>query len=78
MIFLSSQIYSDIHSSNIYGKEYIPIFLCQKNHIRPTLAYLQSILVEEISMKLMDRPSVKEMDKEGVFEIDRQTKCQKK
>ena len=35
--FLSCRIYSDIHLSNIYGKEYIQIFIRQKNYIRPTL-----------------------------------------
>ena len=31
MIFLSCRIYLDIHSSNIYGNEYIRIFICPKN-----------------------------------------------
>ena len=31
VIFLSCQIYSDIHSSNIYGNKYIPIFIRPKN-----------------------------------------------
>ena len=33
VIFLSLQIYSDIHSSNIYGSEYIRIFICPKKII---------------------------------------------
>ena len=37
VIFLSCRIYSDIHSSNIYGNEYIRIFFVQKFDIRPTL-----------------------------------------
>ena len=31
-------------------------------------------IIEEVSMKWMDRPSVTEMDRAGVFEIDRHTK----
>ena len=53
------------------------IHSAKKNYIHPTLACLQSILVEEVFMKLMERPSVTEMDIGGVFEIYRQTKCQK-
>ena len=34
-------------------------------------------MVEEVSLKWMDRPSVTEMDRGGVYEMDRQTKCQK-
>ena len=30
VIFLSCRIYSDIHSSNIYGNKYIGIFICPK------------------------------------------------
>ena len=37
VIFLSRRIYSDIHSSNIYGSEYIRIFIRPKNNICPTL-----------------------------------------
>ena len=33
VIFLSRQIYSDIHSSNIYVNKYIWIFICQKKNI---------------------------------------------
>ena len=33
--------------------------------------------IEEVSMKLMDRPSVAEMDRGSVYEMDTQKKCQK-
>ena len=35
-------------------------------------------IVEEVSMKWMDRPNLTEMDRGGVFEMDRPTKRQKK
>ena len=44
VIFLSCQIYSDIHSSNIYGNEYIRIFIRPKilysSHTAPVLEIL--------------------------------------
>ena len=35
------------------------------------------VAIEEVSMKLMDRPSFTEMERGGVYEMDRKTKCQK-
>ena len=34
-------------------------------------------MVEEVSLKWMDRPSVTEMDRGGVYEMNKQKKCQK-
>ena len=34
-------------------------------------------LIEEVSMKWMDKPSVTEMNRGGDYEMDRHTKCQK-
>ena len=34
-------------------------------------------MVEEVSMKWMDRPSVTEMETGRVYEMDRRKKCQK-
>ena len=36
-----------------------------------------NIDIEEVSMKLMERPRVTEIDQGGVYIMDRQTKCQK-
>ena len=36
-----------------------------------------STLVEEVSMKWMDRPSVTEMERGGVYEIDRPKSAKK-
>ena len=44
--------------------------------INQSLSICAIFLVEEVSMKWMDRPSVPEMDRGGVYEMDRQPKCQ--
>ena len=49
----------------------------KKKHCHCYGILLSCVIVDEVSMKWMDRPSVTEMDTGGVYEMDRQTKCQK-
>ena len=55
MIFLSCQLYSHIHSSNIYGNEYIRIFICPKK------------LYSSHTAKEVPRPKTEGMQAPSVF-----------